>query len=233
MNDHFSKETPSDLTRERLIEAATSLLIERGFDFASVREITLKAGTNLAAVNYHFGCKDNLMQAVLWRHLQPLIGLRQERLAALRARCEAESRSATFDEVVDAWLDPALERIQQQPETMGLIDRMVRYLVVDRQVVIQDEILGEVNRVLRDFAGELPQDLVRIPQPLVMGVLLRASQLLVGSTVVFGMRDVVDGIEDSWIKTPWPLIKENLKSFVRDSLSGAESGGPRVVAVLE
>ncbi|MBA2848738.1 helix-turn-helix transcriptional regulator [Thermosulfuriphilus ammonigenes] len=47
-------------TRERLLEAAERLFGERGYREVSVREITRVAGCNVAAVNYHFGCKRDL-----------------------------------------------------------------------------------------------------------------------------------------------------------------------------
>jgi AcrR family transcriptional regulator len=50
----------ADDTRQRLLEAAGEIFAERGFQAATVREICGAAGANLAAVNYHFGDKENL-----------------------------------------------------------------------------------------------------------------------------------------------------------------------------
>lgn len=54
-------------TRQRLLECACQLLAERGFRGATIREICQKADANVAAVNYHFGDKQNLYREV-WRH---------------------------------------------------------------------------------------------------------------------------------------------------------------------
>jgi AcrR family transcriptional regulator len=56
---------PSDFTRQALLEHATDLFAEKGFDSASVREITRRAGTNQAAINYHFDSKASLYLEVL------------------------------------------------------------------------------------------------------------------------------------------------------------------------
>mgnify|MGYP000184469773 CR=1 FL=1 len=49
-------------TRSRILDAAEVLFMEHGFDGTSMRMITSQAGVNLAAVNYHFGTKELLMQ---------------------------------------------------------------------------------------------------------------------------------------------------------------------------
>lgn len=55
----------SDATRDRLLEAAGRVFAERGYDAATVREICVNAGVNVAAVNYHFRDKAGLYAEVL------------------------------------------------------------------------------------------------------------------------------------------------------------------------
>jgi len=52
-------------TRQRLLMAAGKLFAEKGMSGASIREIARKARVNVAAVNYHYGSKENLYRAVL------------------------------------------------------------------------------------------------------------------------------------------------------------------------
>lgn len=49
-----------DTTRDKILDQAERLFASKGFDAVSIREITGAAGSNLAAVNYHFGNKSNL-----------------------------------------------------------------------------------------------------------------------------------------------------------------------------
>ncbi len=55
----------SDGARQRLVEAAAVLFAARGYEVATVRDIVASAGTNLNAVNYYFGGKRGLYQAVM------------------------------------------------------------------------------------------------------------------------------------------------------------------------
>lgn len=56
-------------TKIKLIAAAEECFIEQGFNATSLREITKRAGTNVASINYHFGGKKQLIQAVFERYL--------------------------------------------------------------------------------------------------------------------------------------------------------------------
>jgi AcrR family transcriptional regulator len=80
--------------------------------------ITAEAGVNLAAVHYHFGGKDDLIQAVFVRRLGPL---HQERLALLEA-CEAAAGDAPppLDELLEGFLAPAL-RLSRDPSRGGAV----------------------------------------------------------------------------------------------------------------
>ena len=69
-------------TRKRLLAAAELLFIESGYDAMSLRQVTARAHANLAAVNYHFGSKEALMQELLSQRLDRL---NLERLQLLSA----------------------------------------------------------------------------------------------------------------------------------------------------
>jgi len=69
-------------TVDRILDAAEILFAEKGFSETSLRMITSQAKVNLAAVNYHFGSKNALIQAVFSRFLTPLNDLMVEGLKA-------------------------------------------------------------------------------------------------------------------------------------------------------
>lgn len=52
-------------TKDKIIDVAGSLFAERGYDNASVRDISQEAGVNVASINYHFKNKQNLYREVM------------------------------------------------------------------------------------------------------------------------------------------------------------------------
>ena len=93
-------------SKERILDVAERLFAERGFAATSLRNITAEAAVNLAAVHYHFGSKDELIEAVFARRLGPL---NRERLRLLEA-CQAAvgGASPSVEELLEALIAPAL-----------------------------------------------------------------------------------------------------------------------------
>src|ERR687891_1473936 len=89
-------------TRERILDAAEQRFSEEGFAGTSLREITALAGVNVAAVNYHFGSKEELLRAVLSRIVEPV---NRERLELLQ---RAEEAAAPHPSPVEAILEAFL-----------------------------------------------------------------------------------------------------------------------------
>src|SRR5512147_2116540 len=93
-------------TKDRILDTAETLFMEHGFEATSLRSITAAAGVNLAAVNYHFGSKEELFQAVLTRRLDPM---NQERIELLeRVEREAAGKPMSVEKILFAMLISAL-----------------------------------------------------------------------------------------------------------------------------
>ncbi|WP_294156679.1 TetR/AcrR family transcriptional regulator [uncultured Selenomonas sp.] len=67
MKQDIKQREDGRVTRERLLDCAEELTAAKGFAAVTSKEICQKAGTNLAAVNYHFGSRDGLYEAMLYR----------------------------------------------------------------------------------------------------------------------------------------------------------------------
>jgi AcrR family transcriptional regulator len=95
----------SDHTRSAILAAAERLYADRGFSDVTLRDIVAEAGVNLAAVNYHFGSKDELIaELFVTRSIQT----NRERLRELKAAEEDGGGRAPIDVILRALVGPPL-----------------------------------------------------------------------------------------------------------------------------
>ncbi len=98
---NLMQEISQPTTRDAILDTAEALFAQQGHDATSMRQITSAAGVNLASVNYHFGSKESLVQAVLKRRLAVL---NRERLRLLdELEAQAEGRPLKPSQIVDAF----------------------------------------------------------------------------------------------------------------------------------
>ncbi len=101
---------PPHETRTRILDAAEELFMQHGFGGTSMRQLTAKAGVNLAAVNYHFGSKDALIEAVFRRRLDPMNAGRIAELERLEK--EAGGRALSPEAIIRAFVGASLRMIE-------------------------------------------------------------------------------------------------------------------------
>src|SRR3954464_845845 len=95
----------SDRTRSAILAAAERLYADRGFGDVTLRDIVAEANVNLAAVNYHFGSKDELIaELFVTRSIQT----NRERLNELKLAEEKGGGRATIEEILRALVGPTL-----------------------------------------------------------------------------------------------------------------------------
>jgi len=95
----------SDQTRTAILNAAERLYAERGFGDVTLRDIVAAADVNLAAVNYHFGSKDELIAELF---VSRSIATNRERLNELKLAEEAGGGRAGIDSILRALVGPTL-----------------------------------------------------------------------------------------------------------------------------
>jgi len=107
--------------RERLLDAAERLFAQNGIAETSVRAITGEAGANVAAINYYFGSRRGLFQAVVARRLVTLDDKRKALLAGFQA---ASGGKASAEEVLQALVAPSIELCFEHPYFARLISQI-------------------------------------------------------------------------------------------------------------
>jgi AcrR family transcriptional regulator len=139
--------SPAD-TKTRILDAAETLFVSGGFESMSMRQITSAAAVNLAAVNYHFGSKDALIQAVLSRKLDPL---NEHRLSMLDTFEAALGARLTCEHVLVAMFLPAVRIFRSD---VPFADRYLHFLgraYTDPSPVVRDFINTHYIQILGRF----------------------------------------------------------------------------------
>jgi AcrR family transcriptional regulator len=146
-------------TKDRILDTAETLFMQQGFEGTSLRAITAAAGVNLAAVNYHFGSKEELFEAVLTRRLDPM---NQQRLDLLsRYEQEADGGPVLCERILSALFIPAL-RLARDPERGGAnFLRLLGRAYADPSPFIRqflsDQYATMIGRFKAAFSRALPQ----------------------------------------------------------------------------
>ncbi|MBZ0221600.1 MAG: TetR family transcriptional regulator [Dokdonella sp.] len=130
-------------TRERILGVAEALFARHGFAGASLRQVTATAKVNLAAVNYHFGSKDGLIEEVFRRRLDEL---NRERLAAL-----TKAGDGKLEDVLDAFIRPALNQSLHSQGGAAFV-RVLARAYAEHDERLRRFLSDNYGHVLREFA---------------------------------------------------------------------------------
>lgn len=133
-------------TKLALIEAATSLFAEYGFDSVSLRDITGRAGANVASVNYHFGSKEGLVDAVVERLIGPVNEGRLARLAEVQ-----ESGDFTVRNLLRGFHEPLLSRVRGSELSEQLFCKLMGRLVGERPYQFPTAVMAQFHRVAKGY----------------------------------------------------------------------------------
>lgn len=140
-------------TKLRLLDAAEQLFAQHGVAGTSVRRVTATAGANLAAVNYHFGSKAQLLDAIFRRRLDTLNAHRQDALAGL-------PDNAALEDMLRAFIRPALELSRESRGGDAFVRILARaYAEHDEQ--LRSFLSDNYGDVLKQFAAALAN---RLPE---------------------------------------------------------------------
>lgn len=157
----MSDSRPAD-TRERILDAAERLFMAHGYEGTSMRQITGDAGVNLAAVNYHFGSKESLMQEVFRRRLD---WLNDERMRLLNEMEEASGgKPLKPSQIVDAFFGTLL-RMAEREEHGGLTFlRLLGRTLTEPSEFIRTFLAHEYVDVMERYKGALFRALPDVPK---------------------------------------------------------------------
>lgn len=116
-------------TKTQILDAAEALFAEHGVEAVPLRRIIAEAGVNQAAIHYHFGSREALVQAVFARRFDPLNAERIRRLEDLEA--EADGDVPAIEDVLYAVVAPAFH-VSRETENGRRFRRLAGRLFTER-----------------------------------------------------------------------------------------------------
>ena len=138
-------------TRERVLKAAEELFAARGFETVSLRDITSVAGANVASVNYHFGSKDKLIDAVVERHALPINDERLSLLDGLEERYGDDP--VPVADILEAFLAPLLRHITSGEMSETLFSKFMGRLMGERGYCLPESVEPQFQQMAGRFAA--------------------------------------------------------------------------------
>jgi AcrR family transcriptional regulator len=144
---------PESGAKKTMLDAAEVLVATNGFDAVSIRDITTAAKANIAAVNYHFGSRDDLMALVISHLMEPICEARILALESLGNSISLKSLAAAHVEFLTS-LPSSLGM------ELGLFYRLTgRILTLPEDAIpshLKDKVSESNRRFLEALHGVLP-----------------------------------------------------------------------------
>lgn len=110
-------------TPRRLLAAAARLFADQGYAATSVRQITAAAGCNVASVNYHFGSKAALYQAVFERMIDEL---RTQRIEAVERTVDQAASQRDLEPLLRAFAEAFIRPLTDAPRGEVMVRLFMR-----------------------------------------------------------------------------------------------------------
>ncbi|MBB1472028.1 TetR/AcrR family transcriptional regulator [Luteimonas sp. MC1782] len=138
-------------TKDRILGAAEELFALHGFGGTSLRQVTSRADVNIAAVNYHFGSKENLINEVFRRRMDEMSRRRLELLGEAR-----EASPGALEPLLAAFIEPALALARDRQGGVAFI-RVIARAYAEKNDGLRKFLSEQYGHVLREFAKAIAE----------------------------------------------------------------------------
>lgn len=153
-------------TKEAILDAAEAIFAEVGFEKASIRQIVAAADVNLAAVHYHFGSKEALVEAVFTRCVGPVNAERLELLHAIESAHPAGP--LPLEALLEAFLAPMIRHARAEAPRRAKMTRLYGRLVAEPSDALEHMMKRQFGGVVKRFAAAFHRAIPEVPEPELM-----------------------------------------------------------------
>lgn len=146
-------------TKDRILGAAEALFAIHGFAGTSLRQVTSQADVNIAAVNYHFGSKENLVNEVFRRRMDDMSERRLKLLAAAR-----QNHPGDLEALLRAFIEPPLALSLDRQHGGAAFVRVLARAFAEKNDGLRKFLSDNYGHVLREFAKAIADCVPGLPK---------------------------------------------------------------------
>ncbi len=146
-------------TKDRILGAAEELFAIHGFSGTSLRQVTSHADVNIAAVNYHFGSKENLVNEVFRRRMDDMSGKRLRQLAEAR-----QAHPGDLEATLRAFIEPPLTLTLDRQHGGAAFVRVLARAFAEKNDGLRKFLSDNYGHVLREFAKAIAECVPSLPK---------------------------------------------------------------------
>lgn len=147
-------------TKERILDAAEKLFAQRGFHGASLRDITGACGVQVALSYYHFGNKEDVLQAVVDRRADEHIG--RYRQSLIDALAVTGGQPLPVDSLIEAFVAPPIERFTNGDDGWKYYIQLLAHLSFESSRSGYAQPFFKYDDIVSDFINELKRSLPHV-----------------------------------------------------------------------
>jgi AcrR family transcriptional regulator len=152
----------SALVRERILRAAERLFAEHGMSGVGLRAITAAAKVNIAAISYHFGSKEGLLQELIAARAAPIVHERMRLLDLVEAKF---GPVAPIERILEAFLRPALAPDREAATASHAFGRLRVRLITEPERFSRRVLAKEFDHSSRRFIEAIARAVPDVPRP--------------------------------------------------------------------
>jgi len=202
---------PLSAAKQRLLDVTERLCAERGFEAVSVRDITGAAEANVAAVNYHFGSRENLISLVVTHRMGPVA---KERLARLEV---IEKKAASLEEILDAMVRPLANNGRKSDLPEALRYQLLGRILMGQGLIFPEKVELDMEQARFRFARLLAKALPSVSSD----DLTWRTHFITGGLIHLLMARETTIAEDA------AALDATLGRFIRFAAAGLREGTPQ------
>jgi AcrR family transcriptional regulator len=196
---------PGRDTAGRIVTEATRLFAENGYDGVSIKKISVAAGVNIAAINYHFESKGNLFRHIIEQFLSELFVSSRKTLLPPRSREDLKVRLEVF-------VRQTMDAIMRQPDVITIIHReMERSNEVFQQTIMKhrEALIGFLQHAKRK--GFVAADVDPLfAAEFLMGQIAHSRRRDSRGKDLYGRSPASEKFRDKWIRQTLRLFLDGV-----------------------